>query len=200
MESVRRAYGVRARQYIELFGSTEQVRADDLALIVRTLSMWPGPVLDVGCGPGHLTEHLRLLDVDSMGIDLVAEFVAHARSVYPDGRYEIGSMDGLPVPDCSVAGVLAWYSLIHFAPDALDGVLAELRRVMAEGATLVVGFFCGERLETFEHKVVSAYFWPVDEFSARLRSAGFIETERHVRSGSAEAGRRPHAAIVAVAL
>ena len=187
-----------AEQYIELISST-QVHADDLALIARHLSIRPGAVLDVGCGPGHLTAHLRSLEVDATGLDLVPEFIDHARVTYPDGRFELGSMHQLPVRDRAVAGVLAWYSLIHLPPDALDGVLVELRRAMAPAGTLVVGFFDGEEVAPFEHKVVTAYYWPVDAFAERLRRAGFTEVERQRRPGVAEPGRRPHAAIAAIA-
>jgi ubiquinone/menaquinone biosynthesis C-methylase UbiE len=186
-----------AEQYIELISST--VHADDLDLIARHLSIRPGAVLDVGCGPGHLTAHLRSLEVDATGLDLVPEFIDHARVTHPDGRYELGSMHQLPVPDRSVAGILAWYSLIHLPPDDLDGVLAELRRAMAPAGTLVVGFFDGDEVVAFEHKVVTAYYWPVDSFAERLRQAGFTEIERRQRPGVAEPGRRPPAAIAAIA-
>jgi ubiquinone/menaquinone biosynthesis C-methylase UbiE len=188
-----------AEQYIEAISSTHQVHADDLALIARHLSIRPGAVLDVGCGPGHLTAHLRSLEVDATGIDLVREFVDHARVAHPDGRYELASMHQLPVPDRSVAGILAWYSLIHLPPDDLDGVLAELRRAMAPAGTLVVGFFDGDRVVAFEHKVTTAYYWPVDAFAERLRQAGFTEIERRQRPGVAQPGHRPHAAIAAIA-
>jgi ubiquinone/menaquinone biosynthesis C-methylase UbiE len=157
-------------------------------------------VLDVGCGPGHLTAHLRSLGVDATGIDLVPEFIDHARATYPDARFELGSMQQLLVPDESVTGVLAWYSLIHLCPDDLDGALVELRRVTATDATLVVGFFDGDEIVDFAHKVVTAYFWPADELSARLRRAGFTEVERQQRPGVAESGRRPHVAIAAQAI
>jgi SAM-dependent methyltransferase len=49
----------------------EQVRADDLALIGRHLGRVSGPVLDLGCRPGHLTGFLRSLHNDVTGIDLV---------------------------------------------------------------------------------------------------------------------------------
>jgi ubiquinone/menaquinone biosynthesis C-methylase UbiE len=198
LEQVQRAYGVLAEQYIELISST-QVHPDDLALIARHLSIRPGAVLDVGCGPGHLTAHLRSLEVDATGLDLVPEFIDHARVTHPDGRYELGSMHQLPVADRSVAGILAWYSLIHLPPDDLDGVLAELRRAMAPTGTLVVGFFDGDEVVAFEHKVVTAYYWPVDAFAERLRQAGFTEIERRRRPGVAKPGHRPHAAIVAIA-
>jgi SAM-dependent methyltransferase len=153
----------------------------------------------VGCGPGHLTEYLRSLDVDSMGIDLVPEFIDHARAAHPHGRYELGSMRQLPVPNHSVAGILAWYSLIHLHPDELDGVLNELHRAMEPAGKLVTGFFEGDEVVAFEHKVVTAYYWPADELSARLQRAGFTIIECQGRHGVPEYGRRAHAAIVATA-
>lgn len=193
MDEIGRAYGVMAEPYIELV-RTSEVADDDRALIDRHLSIRPGTVLDVGCGPGHLTAHLRSLEVDAIGLDVVPTFIDHARATYPDGRYELGSMRQLPFPDRSVAGILAWYSLIHLPPDELDDVLAELRRVASPAGALVAGFFAGDAVAPFDHKVTTAYFWPVDEFAGRLRRAGFTEVERGQRPG----GPRPHAAIAAI--
>ncbi|MEU7763281.1 class I SAM-dependent methyltransferase [Micromonospora aurantiaca (nom. illeg.)] len=194
---VRQAYGAVATLFIELFGTTGKVHADDLALIGRHLTVRTGPVLDLGCGPGHLTDHLRSLGVDATGIDMVPEFVAHARATYPDGAYRLGSLDHLAVPDHSVAGILAWYSLIHLPPPELDGVLAEFRRAIVPGGRLVAGIFVGDEVGAFDHKVATAYRWPVDEFSARLRRAGFAEVERLTRLD--DEAHRPHAAVAAVA-
>ena len=199
MEPVRRAYGAVAERYIELFGSSAALHADDLAFISRHLSIRPGAVLDVGCGPGHLTAHLSSLGIDATGIDMVPEFLDHARTAHPDGRYVLGSTHQLPVADRSVDGILAWYSLIHVPPAGLGDTLAELRRVIAPGGTLVAGFFDGDEVVEFDHKVVAAYYWPVDELSARLLQAGFTEVEREQRRGMPEAGIRPHAAIAAMA-
>ena len=199
MDEVGRAYGANSKQYIERFGSSAQVHADELALISRHMSITSGAVLDVGCGPGHLTEHLRSLGVEAIGIDPVREFIQHARASYPDGRYTLGSMFQLPVPDRSAAGILAWYSLIHISPKDLDGALAELRRSMAASGTLLVGFFDGHDVAPFEHTVATAYYWPVDKFSARLERAGFTEIERMKRPGIDVPGHRPHAAMAAIA-
>jgi hypothetical protein len=98
-------------------------------------------------------------------------------------------------PDGSVAGVLAWFSLIHLDPGRVDGVLTTLRRVMAPGGALVVGFFDGPEVEPFEHKVVTAYRWPPDLLADRLARAGFAETARQHRAQEGE--RRPCAAIAA---
>ncbi|TDC61378.1 class I SAM-dependent methyltransferase [Micromonospora sp. KC207] len=196
VERVRDAYASVADRYIELFGTSRQVAADDLAFIGRHLAVRPGSVLDVGCGPGHLTGYLRSLGVDATGIDLVPEFIAHARAAHPHGRYRLGSMQSLDVEDGSLAGVLAWFSLIHVPPPELHGAFAEFRRVMAPAGTLVVGLFDGDDVVAFDHKVVTAYRWPVDEFSERLAGAGFREVERQHRPS--DGTHRPYAAIAAV--
>ncbi|MEV0458753.1 class I SAM-dependent methyltransferase [Catellatospora methionotrophica] len=194
---VRDAYSAVAPVYIDLFGTTGKADAEDVDLIGRHLSIRPGTVLDLGCGPGHYTGHLRSLGVDAVGIDMVPEFIAHARAAHPDGTYRLGSLSSLDAADGTIAGILAWYSLIHLLPSELDGVLAGFRRVTAPGGRLVVGFFSGDAIDAFAHKVVTAYRWPVDEFSARLRQAGFTEIERLHRP--ADGTHRPHAAIAAVA-
>lgn len=196
VEQVRDAYAAVADVYIGLFGTSQQVHPDDLAFIGRHLTIQPGSVLDLGCGPGQITGYLRSRAVDATGIDLVPEFIAHAKAAHPTGEYRLGSMRSLDVENNSIAGILTWYSLIHVPPQDLDGVLAELRRVLAPGGTLVVGFFDGDEPTPFDHKVVTAYRWPVDELSERLARAGFTEVERHHRPSDGTV--RSHAAIAAV--
>lgn len=198
-DQVGRAYGEMADRYIELFDDLTAIQEDDLALIERHLGGCAGPVLDVGCGPGRLTAHLRSLGIDATGIDLVPEFVDHAISTYPEGRYRLGSITDLDASDGSVTGAVSWYSLIHTPPHRIDEALAEIRRVMAPGAPFVVGFFDGDRIESFEHKVTTAWRWPADELATRLRRAGFDEIERILHVGVHEPGRRPHATIAALA-
>lgn len=188
-----------ADTYVELFASGAEMHPDDLALIDRHLSFRSGTVLDVGCGPGHLAARLHALGVPVVGIDLVPEFIDHARGAHSECSFALGSMDRLPLLDGSVAGALAWYSLIHLPPDGLDAVLGELRRSMAPGAVLVAGFFEGNEVVAFDHQVLTAYYWPIDELSERLHRAGFTEVERNRRPGEHVAGHRPHAALVMVA-
>lgn len=197
VDQVRDAYSSVAELYISLFGTSQQVHADDLAFIGRHLSAVSGPVLDVGCGPGHITAYLRSLGADASGIDLVPEFIAYAKATHPDVPFRLGSMQHLDLEDASVAGILTWYSLIHYPPAELDGVLARLRRVVAPGGTLVIGFFDGPDIAAFDHKVTTAYWWPPDELSARLARAGFAEVDRDQRPRDGTV--RSHAAIAATA-
>ncbi|BCJ54317.1 hypothetical protein Asp14428_57920 [Actinoplanes sp. NBRC 14428] len=196
-KQVRDAYASIADLYIDLYGTSEQSLPADLAFIRRHLSIRPGTVLDVGCGPGHLTAYLRSLNVDAIGIDLVPEFIAHAKATHPTGTYHIGTMQSLDAADNSIAGILASYSLIHIPPQDLDEVLTELRRVLKPAGKLVAGLFdADDRTEPFDHKVARAYRWPIGEFSQRLAEAGFTEVEHERRPGSAT--HRPVAMIAAL--
>ena len=191
---VARAYSSLAGRYIELFGSGGSADPDDVRLVVAHLGGLPGPVLDLGCGPGHLSGVLQASGSDVTGIDLVPEFIAHARRAHPGVRFELGSLAELAHPDASVAGVLAWFSLIHLAPGELDGVLAGIRRVLVAGGPLVVGFFDGAVCEPFAHRVAEAHRWPADELAGRLAAAGFTEVERAHRAS--DDGQRPYAVLV----
>jgi SAM-dependent methyltransferase len=200
VDEVRDAYGALSQAYVDRFGSVESTHDDDLARITRWAEPLEGPVLDAGCGPGQMSGHLHALGLDVRGIDLVPEFIKHARAAYPEVRFEVGSMTDLDLPDGALAGVLAWYSLIHLAPAEIDLVLRELRRVLAPGGSLLIGFFehPGDVPQAFAHKVVDAFAWPADVMVNRLRSAGFEEIDRWTRPATGMA--RPHAALAARAV
>lgn len=103
-----------------------------------------GPVVDVGCGTGYATGYLHDLGVDAFGIDLSPEMIAIARRDHPDARFEVGTMTELDLADDSVAGVLAFWSVIHVPDHAVPGVFGEFRRVLQPSGPLLVGFHVGD--------------------------------------------------------
>ena len=198
-QPVRDAYSSKSEQYIALFGGDWQAEVDDTALVRGHLTGLDGPVLDLGCGPGYWTAYLHSLGVDVTGIDLVPEFIDHARTTFPGPEFRLGPMTETDVPDHSVAGILSWYSTIHLPPPELDRTLTEFRRMLAPSGRLVIGFFdSDDEVAEFDHKVLPAYRWPVDEFSARLAGAGFTELQR-LRQRFPERPDRRYAAIAAQA-
>lgn len=138
-----------------------------------------GPVADVGCGPGYVTRHLSDLGVDTFGIDLSPEMIAIARRDHPDLRFEVGTMTDLDLADHSVAGVLAFWSVIHVPDDAVPGVFEQFRRVLRPGAPLLVGFHVGDRTirstkgYTGRAIGVDSHRRRPDQVSRWLRDAGF---------------------------
>jgi SAM-dependent methyltransferase len=103
-----------------------------------------GPVADVGCGPGYVTDYLHDRGVDVFGIDLSSEMIAIAQRDYPGLRFEVGTMTDLDLADDSVVGIVAFWSLIHVPDHAIPGVLEQFRRVLRPQGLLLVGFHVGD--------------------------------------------------------
>lgn len=122
------------------------------------------------------------------------EFVDIARAAHPKVRYRAGRAEDLGVPDRTLSGVLAWYSLIHTDPALIGDAFAEFARCVRPGGRLALGFFTGPVLDPFDHAVTTAWFWPVDQLRQRVEEAGFTVAHTETRT---DPGARPHAAILA---
>lgn len=193
-DPVETAYTRRAEEYIDLLGSIESVHPSDLQVVGSWAARLDGPVVDAGCGPGQWTAYLAGRGVDARGIDRVPAFVEHAKHTHPGVPFAVGDIESLPDATASVAGVLAWYSLIHHAPETIAAPLAEFARVVRPGGGLLVGYFHGSAVEPFDHAVAAAYRWSADALTGRLADAGFDPVESYTRTSP---GQRPHGALVA---
>jgi SAM-dependent methyltransferase len=146
---VRSSYDAVAADYAERI-------ADELAdlpletwLLDRVLAHAAGrAVVEVGCGPGHVTAYLADGGADATGVDLSAEMVAAARRRFPGMTFEVGDLRRLSRPPASSgwAAVLAWYSLIHLAASELPGAVAALARPLDPGGWLVLALHAGSEV------------------------------------------------------
>jgi len=197
---VRDAYSSRSQQYIDLFDGDWDANEVDAAFIQRHLGASRGPVLGLGCGPGYWTEYLHRLGAHVTGVDVVPEFIAHARARHQGPDFRLGSMSDAGSPEHSVSGVLSWYSTIHVPPQELDAVLADFRRLIAPSGTLVLGYFDSDgEVAAFDHAIITAYRWPADLLVQRLVQAGFAEVERVQRQIASRPDRK-YAAVAATAV
>ena len=190
--NTRTSYDADADGYAEkvqgLLATSPYLRAS-LALFAELVSdAGGGAVADIGCGPGYVTRYLRDLGVDAFGIDLSPAMVALARRDHPDIRFEVGTMTKLDLPDGSLTGVLAFWSVIHVPDPSVPGVFAEFRRVMRPAGPLLVGFHVGHgMLHTTEGYSgrsinVDSYRRPPAKVAHWLRENGFtIEAQLVMR-------------------
>jgi SAM-dependent methyltransferase len=147
VQDTRASYDEAAASYASQFGGELAARPLDRALLAGfaelAQAVGPAPVADIGCGPGSVTAYLNGLGAPAFGIDLSPQMVAQARQVYPGLRFEVGSMLALDLPDGSLSGIAAWYSIIHLPDDQLPQAFAEFFRVLVPGGYLLLAFQIG---------------------------------------------------------
>ena len=146
--------GTRSSYDTDASGYAEKVRGllDESPYLRASLALFAGlvhgsgggQVADIGCGPGYVTSHLHDAGLDVFGIDLSPEMIAIARRDYPHLRFEVGTMTDLDLPDDSVAGIVAFWSIIHVPDHAMPGVVEQFRRVLRPQGQLLVGFHVGD--------------------------------------------------------
>lgn len=143
---VRASYGAVAGAYADALTDELDALPFERWILEQVADLaGPHPVVEVGCGPGHVTAYLAGLGVDVTGLDLTPEMVEEARRRFPDVAYEVGDLRQLmrPANDDGWGAVLGWYSLIHLAESELPSALAALSRPLRPGGWLVLALHAG---------------------------------------------------------
>jgi SAM-dependent methyltransferase len=162
-----------------------------------------GPVADIGCGSGRVTRLLADLGLDVFGVDLSPGMIGLARGLYPDLRFEVGSLLALDIPAASLGGVVAYYSIIHTPWEHRPRVFGELHRVLAPGGQLMLAFQVGDDRGHRDHvdgvpiPPLHWYRQQPDEIATLLAGAGFDVRVKAVREPELDAEQVPQAYVLA---
>jgi ubiquinone/menaquinone biosynthesis C-methylase UbiE len=143
-------------------------------------------VLDVGCGTGATTAILRDHGLEVLGIDLSPNMIAQAQRLNPDLSFRVGSMSELDLPERSVGGVCAWYSIIHIPDEHLSEVFEGFSRVLIPGGLVLLAFQVGDQprilCEAFGQPVeLTFYRRQPGDVTDRLEGAGLQRYAEVVR-------------------
>ena len=175
----RRAYDGLASPYADTFFDELDRKPFDRALLDGFAGeVAPGPVLDVGSGPGHLARYLRGRGVETVALDVAPAMVATAQRMTPGLAAVEASMTSLPVRPGALSGIAAFYSIIHLDREELEPTFEEWRRALRPGGRVMVSFHGGEGVveppEMLGRPVdLSFTFYAPDEVSSALTAAGF---------------------------
>ncbi|OLB26226.1 MAG: hypothetical protein AUH17_00025 [Actinobacteria bacterium 13_2_20CM_68_14] len=103
---------------------------EETKALTRTLgALPPARTLDVACGTGFLTQHLR---GEITGLDQSPSMLELARAKVPEGRFVQGDAVELPFSDDSFERLLTSFFYGHLEEDERDAFRREARRVADE--------------------------------------------------------------------
>src|SRR5262249_7092575 len=147
-QSIRESYDRLAEEYARHYYRELENKPLDRELLdrfagkVRQL----GDVCDLGCGPGHIARYLRDAGATVFGLDLSPQMIAQARRLNPDIPFREGDMTALDIPDDSLPGIVAFYSIVNVPKESLPIVFREMERALRPGGALLLSFHIGDQI------------------------------------------------------
>jgi len=190
---IERMYDTIAKEWAETFSGEHEKKPKDQEILQR-FSQEIGdrrPVWDFGCGPGNTTKYLKNLGIEISGLDLSEKMLEQARNIHPDIHFQKGNILDLEFENDSLAGIVAFYTIVHFTEEQVEITCREVFRVLKPGGIFLFTYHIGEEtihIEEFLGKKIDIdfMFFTKDFISNCLEKSGFktIETiEREPYSG-----------------
>jgi trans-aconitate methyltransferase len=176
-------YDALADRYAAMFPEPYQTPFERhaVAAFVEVIRL-PGSVVDVGCGPGHVTNDLARRGLDVIGCDPSAAMLALARGAYPHLRFvdDDATLTHIAEP---IAAIIARFSLIHLPPESVIATFQTWAARLRPGTPVLIAVQSSDTpgpATPFDHAVAPAWRWHADELSRVLAVAGFDEAWRLV--------------------
>lgn len=189
LKNTQQSYDQVADEYTSRIYHELQHKPLDCEILERFASLIhaPGTVYEMGCGPGHITRYLKDQGLTIHGLDLSSRMIDQARTLNSDIDFQQGDMTALALPNNSLAGIVAYYSLIHIPRDQIVSVLQEFHRVLQPHGRLLLTFHRGQEvrhLETWWDRPVmlDTTFFEHDEMKQYLQQAHFTIVENIERA------------------
>ena len=184
LSKIEAVYNSVAKEYAETFTGEHGKKPKDREVLLR-FSRKIGnrnPVWDFGCGPGQTARYLKELGVEISGMDLSEKILSQARTVHPEIHFRKGNILELEFDDNSIAGVVAFYAIVHFTEEQVGTAFREIFRVLQPGGLLLFTYHIGNgtiHLNEFLGKKIDIEFmlFNTDFIAGCLNDTGFEITE-----------------------
>ncbi|MEO6700265.1 MAG: class I SAM-dependent methyltransferase [Jatrophihabitantaceae bacterium] len=140
MSNTRRSYDLVAERYASEIGDELIGKPFDRALLAAFAELAPaGPLLDAGCGPGHVGHYLAGGGRSVFGLDLAPAMCLQTsrRTGLPAAAAD---MSELPIRSGSVAGLISMYAVIHLDDRQRAAAYREFARVLVPAGPALIAF------------------------------------------------------------
>lgn len=183
-------YGAVAATYAEQLADELEDLPFERWLLGRVAASAPGPIADVGCGPGHVAAFLTEFGAEAVGFDVTPAMVEQARLRFPEVTFEVADLRRLLKPRTADGwgAIAALYSLIHLAPSELAPAVAALVRTLQPGGYLLLGLHAGPEVRHldswWEHEGLDldVVLHDPEAVVAAVGAAGLVDVEWYLRS------------------
>jgi SAM-dependent methyltransferase len=177
---VAEVYDVVAKEYAEKFCGEHEKKPQDREILHRFSQEVVGkkPIWDFGCGPGQTAQYLRNLGIEISGLDVSKKLIEQAKVIHPGITFREGDILDLEFENESIAGIVAFYAIVHFSQEQVARAFREIFRVLQPGGVFLFTYHIGEgaiHLDEFLDKEVDIdfMFFKTDFISICIKDAGF---------------------------
>ena len=199
---VENLYDTVAKEYAKTFSGDHEKKPKDQEILHRFAQEIGNrrPVWDFGCGPGQTAKYLKNLSIEISGLDLSERILEQARTIHTEIHFQKGNMLELEFENDSIAGAVAFYTIVHFMEEQVGIACREVFRVLQPGGIFLFTYHIGGEtihIEAFLGKKIDIDFmlFTTDFISSCLEKNGFekIETiEREPYPGVEYESRRAY--------
>jgi ubiquinone/menaquinone biosynthesis C-methylase UbiE len=180
LSKVENVYDTVAKDYAETFSGEHEKKPKDQEMLHRfSQEIGEGrPVWDLGCGSGQTTRYLTDLGMKISGLDLSWSMLEQARRLHPEIHFRQGDILELEFENDSVAGIVAFYAIVHFTQEQVRIAFREVFRVLQPGGAFLLTYHIGEEtihIDEFLDKQVDIdfMFFTTDFILSCLAESGF---------------------------
>jgi SAM-dependent methyltransferase len=140
------------------------------------------PVWDFGCGPGQTSTYLNDLGVRVSGLDLSEKLLLQAKALHPAINFRRGNILDLEFGRDSIAGIVAFYAIVHFSKEEVGIAFEEIFRVLQPDGLFLLTWHIGDdtlHVDEFLGKAVNLdfMFFRTDFIVHCLETSGFTEID-----------------------
>jgi ubiquinone/menaquinone biosynthesis C-methylase UbiE len=146
LNTIQQSYDRVADAYARHMYAELQHKPLDRELLTRFAARLKGSgdICDIGCGPGHVARFLHDQGANVFGLDLSPGMLEEARRLNPEISFRQGNMLALDLPDASLAGITAFYAIVHLPKASLPQAFHEMARVLKPGGLLLLAHHIGD--------------------------------------------------------
>jgi len=184
LSKIAKAYDMVDKEYANEFFGEHEKKPKDREILARFFHDIGDrrPVWDFGCGPGQTTKYLNDLGLEISGLDISEKILEQAKALYPDIHFQKGNILDLDFENNSIAGIVAFYAIVHFTKEQVETAFREIYRVLKPSGLLLLTYHIGEEticLDEFLGKNIDIdfMFFNSDYILSCLQRIGFEKIE-----------------------